>query len=126
MPFYNTTGSSPPTNVENKFPVCDITSAPPGYCLCQNSTKNATQLESQIQQLIQNLTIEKEATAKSVRRYISAYETRPFAATSGVVGAVLLTSSFGLVLVCDIGFQRHQEQKRKKKSTKKKEETQDL
>ena len=99
--IYTNTSISPVNETYNVFPICDVTVAPPGYCPCQTDKMNNTELEAIVQELVQNLTINKDATSKTTRKYSSAFETRPGAVVSGVLGIIMITSFCVIVVALD-------------------------
>ena len=96
------TNTSTPAHTINAFPVCDVTTPPSGYCPCQKTLYNITELDVIVQELVQNLTVHKDSTSKTTRKYTSAYETRGSAVAAGVFGIVTITCVCALVIISDI------------------------
>ena len=99
--------TSTPAHAVNAFPVCDVTTPPPGYCPCQKTLYNTTELgvivqeldvivqevDVIVQKLVQNLTVSKNSTSKT---------TRGSAVAAGVFGIVTITCVCALVIISDI------------------------
>ena len=95
--YYPTSTFTTPPDTNYTFPSCNVSEIPPGYCRCNISIQTPKKVDNSVEELIQNLTVNKDETSKSRRKLTSADDDRPSAKAVGVVGLIVLIT-FAVVL----------------------------
>ena len=85
-----------------------MSAIPPGYCRCNISALNSTEIDKTVEELIQNLTVNKDTTSKTRRKLTSAEDDRPSAIAVGALGVIVLSTVVLLLFIFDFNVLVHQ------------------